>query len=90
MKGNMFANVAKKAHTYVLETWNSFLDEDNHDEDDCEQYLYVFADGSWTIDHCQYFTGWNDIVTLAPVSNYSCSEELEEELELNSHEVCVF
>jgi|SRR5579863_5748519 len=54
-----------------------------HFVDDCEVYLYVFADGSWTIDGAQYIATTNGCISAVAIGLYNGPAELAEEIEAN-------
>jgi hypothetical protein len=50
-------------------------------EPETDMYLYVYADGSWVIDHPDYLQD-HKTVTQVPIGGYETAEDLAAELEL--------
>jgi|SRR5215469_10245238 len=86
----MYAKVAREAWQDVSRVYRECLAETEdgggsggHFVEDLEMYLYVFANGSWTIDNPQYIATTNGCVSAVPISTFNGPAELAEEIESN-------
>ena len=85
---NIYATVAAESWREVNSAWRDYQSENPEDTsrtdfDDCETYLYVFANGSWTIDHAQYIASTNGCISAVPIALYNGPAELAEDIEAN-------
>jgi len=83
----MYQSVARESWQDVNAAYSESQVENNpHINDVCndlEVYLYVFADGSWTIDHAQYIQSTNGCISAVPIAHYNGPAELAEDIEAN-------
>jgi hypothetical protein len=86
----MYQEIAQESWRAVNEVYRECLAETEdgggvggHFVSDYDVYLYVFADGRWTIDGAQYIQSTNGCVSAVPISLFNGPAELAEEIEAN-------
>jgi hypothetical protein len=82
----LYGEVAREAWQSVNDAAKEY---ESANPDDAESvggegpYLYVFADGSWTIDYPDYIPTTNNCISNIPVSVFNGPAELADEIESN-------
>lgn len=83
----LYAQVAAESWQAVNHAWFDYQAELAESEDSIadtsEVYLFVFANGSWTIDHAQYIATTNGCISAVPIGPYNGPAELVEDIEAN-------
>lgn len=85
----LYQRVAREAWQQVNAVYRECQEEDDRHKsaqnflNDSGLYLYVFANGSWTIDHPQYIPTTNGCISAVPLAQYNEPAELAEDIEAN-------
>ncbi len=83
----LYGTVAREAWKQVNDAWSDYQAQLAETEDSiadvCEVYLYVFANGSWTIDGAQYIPTTNGCISAVPIGLYNGPAELADDIEAN-------
>lgn len=79
----LYAKVARDAWQEMNSAYREFNAENPEFDGDPELNLYVFADGSWTIDNPQYIPTTNGCISVVSIGLYNGPAELADEIESN-------
>src|ERR1700735_2729312 len=83
----LYLEVAADALTSMNQAMREYRDANPDEKDwdgyDSEVYLYVFADGSWSIEHAQFIQTTNGTISAVPLSFYESIAQLAEDIEAN-------
>jgi hypothetical protein len=87
------AQIAKESWKDMNQVYRDYLAEQPEDDDsamdDCEVNLYIYANGSWTIDSAQYLQDHRDIVAVIGLQQVNGPMELAEQIEQEYDDDCV-
>lgn len=83
-----FAPTWRESWRSMNQAYRDDVTENGGDMDGCETNLYVYADGSWTIDGAQYLTDHRNIVSVVGICPVNGPVELAELIENEFDDSC--